>query len=101
MSKLEKNFQKFKKITKEEFFIAEEIKKYIDIKETDTILDIGCADGNLSKSLIKDSTNITFLDVDEFNFSPQEKFIRSSFEAVELDEKYNLNSKFTRLGTFL
>ncbi|MDB5266820.1 MAG: putative methyltransferase [Parcubacteria group bacterium] len=90
MTELERNFQKFKKITREEFFIAEEIKKHVEIKDTDTILDVGCADGNLSKSLTKDSTNITFLDVDEFNFSPQEKFIRSSFEEVELGEKFDL-----------
>lgn len=90
MTELEKNFHKFKDITKEEFFIAEEIKKHIGIRDTDTILDIGCADGNLSRSLVKDSTNITFLDVNEFDFSPQEKFIRSSFEEAEIDEKYDL-----------
>lgn len=90
MTKLEKNFHKFKQVTKEEFFIAEEIRKNVDIKDTDTILDIGCADGNLSKSLTQNTSNITFLDVDEFNFSPQEKFIRSSFEEVELGEKFDI-----------
>lgn len=90
MSELEKNFHKFKNITREEFFIAQQIKKNLDIKDTNTILDVGCADGNLSKSLVQDSSNITFLDVDEFNFSPQEKFIRSSFEKVELDHKYDI-----------
>ena len=72
MSELEKNFYIFKDITKEEFFIAEEIKKHVKIKDTDTILDVGCADGNLSKSLTVNSENITFLDVNEFDFSPQE-----------------------------
>ena len=90
MTELEKNFHKFKEVTKEEYFIAEEIKKYVEIKDSNTILDVGCADGSLSKSLTKDSTSITFLDVDEFNFSPQEKFIRSSFEEVELGEKFDL-----------
>lgn len=90
MTELEKNFHKFKQITKEESFIAQEIKKSINIKDTDTMLDVGCADGNLSKSLTKNSKNITFLDVDEFDFSPQEKFIRSSFEEVELGEKFDL-----------
>ena len=42
-----------------------------------------------SRSLVGDSKNITFLDVDEFNFSPQEKFIHSSFEDAEIDEKYD------------
>lgn len=86
---LEKNFKKFKKITKEEYFISKEIKKRAKINEEDTILDVGCADGNLSKSLVKTSKNITFLDVDEFDFSPQEKFIHSSFEKAEIDEKYD------------
>ena len=90
MTKLEANFRQFKNITREEDFISEEIKKHVDIKDSDTILDIGCADGKLSKSLTKDSSNITFLDVDEFDFSPQEKFIRSSFEKVEIDHKFNL-----------
>ncbi len=90
MSELERNFHKFKQITKEESIIAEQIRKNIDIKDTDTILDVGCADGNLSKSLTKNTSNITFLDVDEFNFSPQEKFIRSSFEEVELSEKFDV-----------
>lgn len=90
MTELEKNFHKFKQITKEEYFIAEEIKKSVRIEDASTMLDVGCADGNLSKSLTKYSTNITFLDVDEFNFSPQEKFIRSSFEEVELGEKFDL-----------
>jgi cyclopropane fatty-acyl-phospholipid synthase-like methyltransferase len=90
MSKLEINFYKFKNLTQEESFIAKEIKKYVDIKETDKILDIGCADGNLSRSLTKDSGNITFLDVNEFDFSPQEKFIHSSFEDAEIDEKYDI-----------
>lgn len=90
MSKLEKNFHKFKQVTREEFFIAEEIKKRVDISDTDTILDVGCADGNLSKSLTKNFANIVFLDVEEFDFSPQERFIRSSFEEVELDEKFDL-----------
>src|ERR1700722_3291988 len=90
MSELEKNFHKFKNLTKEEFFIAQEIKKHAEIKDTDTILDIGCADGNLSKSLTKDSTNITFLDVNEFDFSPQEKFIHASFEEAEIDDKYDI-----------
>jgi cyclopropane fatty-acyl-phospholipid synthase-like methyltransferase len=89
MTELEKNFDKFKKITREEFFIAEEIRKHLTIKDGDTILDVGCADGNLSKSLTTDSRNITFLDVNEFDFSPQEKFIKASFEEVELDEKYD------------
>lgn len=89
MSKLEENFNKFKKITREEFFIAEEIKKHVEIKSTDTILDVGCAGGDLSRSLIGDSRNITFLDVNEFDFSPQEKFIHSSFEDAEIDEKYD------------
>lgn len=89
MTELEKNFHKFKQITKEEFFIAEQIKKIINIKDADTILDVGCADGNLSKALTNNSSNITFLDVDEFDFSPQEKFIRSSFEEVELGEKFD------------
>ncbi len=90
MSKLEKNFHKFKDLTKEEFFIAQEIKKHLDIRDTDTILDVGCADGNLSRSLTENSTNITFLDVNEFDFSPQEKFIHSSFEEAEIDEKYDI-----------
>jgi len=90
MTELEKNFHKFKQITKEEFFIAENIRNNVEIKDTDTILDVGCADGNLSKSLTQNTLNITFLDVDEFNFSPQEKFIRSSFEEVELGEKFDL-----------
>ena len=90
MSELEKNFYKFKNITKEEFFIAQEIKKHIDIRDTDTILDIGCADGNLSRTLTKNSTNITFLDINEFDFSPQEKFIHSSFEEAEIDQSYDI-----------
>jgi cyclopropane fatty-acyl-phospholipid synthase-like methyltransferase len=90
MSELEKNFHKFKDITREEFFIAEEIKKHINIRDSDTILDIGCADGNLSRSLTGNSTNITFLDVNEFDFSPQEKFIHSSFEEAEIYEKYDI-----------
>jgi len=90
MSELEKNFHKFKKITREEFFIAEEIKKHLEIRDTSTILDIGCADGNLSKSLTGNSTNITFLDVNEFDFSPQEKFIHSSFEEAEINENYDI-----------
>jgi len=90
MSELEKNFNKFKNITKEEFFIAEEIKKHVEVRDTDTILDIGCADGNLSRSLIGNSTNITFLDINEFDFSPQEKFIHSSFEEAEIDQKYDI-----------
>jgi len=89
MSKLEENFNKFKDITREEFFIAEQIKKQIEITDADTILDVGCASGDLSRSLVGDSKNITFLDVDEFNFSPQEKFIHSSFEDAEIDEKYD------------
>jgi cyclopropane fatty-acyl-phospholipid synthase-like methyltransferase len=87
--KLEKNFNKFKKITKEEFFIAQEIKKKEKINENHTLLDVGCANGDLSRSLVKSSKNITFLDVDEFDFSPQEKFIRASFEKVKLKEKYD------------
>jgi SAM-dependent methyltransferase len=89
ISKLEENFKKFKKITKEEYFIAKEIKKRTKIKENQTILDVGCADGKLSKSLVKSSKNITFLDVNEFDFSPQEKFIHSSFEKAKIKEKYD------------
>lgn len=89
-TKLEKNFFKFKEITREEFYISQEIKKYLNIEETDTILDVGCANGNLSKSLITNSTNITFLDVDEFNFSPQEEFIHSSFEEARINKKYDI-----------
>jgi trans-aconitate methyltransferase len=90
MSKLEDNFFKFKNITREEFFIAEEIKKHINIKDTDKILDVGCADGNLSRSLTGNSTNITFLDINELDFSPQEKFIHSSFEEADIDQKYDI-----------
>lgn len=89
VSKLEKSFRKFKKITKEEAVIAKEIKKRVKIKENQTILDVGCADGKLSKSLVKSSKNITFLDINEFDFSPQEKFIHSSFEKAKIKEKYN------------
>ncbi|MEX0932896.1 MAG: methyltransferase domain-containing protein [Candidatus Pacearchaeota archaeon] len=89
MTKLEENFKKFKRITKEEHFIAKEIKKVVKISEEDTLLDVGCADGALSKSLVKSPKNITFLDIDEFDFSPQEKFIRSSFEEVDISENYN------------
>lgn len=89
VNKLEKNFRKFKKLTKEEFFIAKEIKKRTKIKENDTILDVGCADGTLSKSLVKTSRNITFLDVNEFDFSPQEEFIHCSFEKAKINKKYD------------
>ena len=89
LTKLEKNFKKFKKITKEEYFIAKEIKRRIKINEKNTILDVGCADGKLSKSLLKSSKNITFLDINEFDFSPQEKFIHSSFEKAKIKEKYD------------
>ncbi|MGY4884048.1 MAG: class I SAM-dependent methyltransferase [Nanobdellota archaeon] len=89
ISKLEKNFKKFKRITKEESVIAKEILKRVKIKEKNTILDVGCADGNLSRSLVKSSKNITFLDVNEFDFSPQEKFIHSSFEKARIKEKYD------------
>jgi len=89
MTELQNNFDKFKNITREEFFIAEEIKKYVNIKDTDKILDVGCAGGNLSRSLTENSANITFLDVKEFDFSPQEKFIHSSFEEAKIDEKYD------------
>lgn len=89
MSELEKNFNKFKEITREEFFIAKEIKEHLKIKDTDAILDVGCAGGNLSRSLVKDSVNITFLDVNEFDFSPQEKFIHASFGEAEIEDKYD------------
>jgi len=89
ISKLEKNFKKFKKITKEEFLIAREITRRVRIGESQKILDVGCADGNLSKSLVKSSKNITFLDINEFDFSPQEKFIHSSFEKAKIKEKYD------------
>ncbi len=88
-TKLEINFRKFKKITHEESLIAKEIIKNVNIKEGDKILDVGCASGDLSKSLIKDSRNITFLDVDEFDFSDQEEFIHSSFEEARIDKKYD------------
>lgn len=86
---LQKNFQKFKRVTQEEFFIAEEIKRHVQIQDTDTILDVGCAGGDLSRSLVRDSRCITFLDVNEFDFSPQEKFIHDSFEEAEIDGKYD------------
>jgi cyclopropane fatty-acyl-phospholipid synthase-like methyltransferase len=88
-SKLEINFIKFKKITKEEETISKEIRKKVKITEKNTLLDVGCADGKLSKSLVKSSKNITFLDVNEFDFSPQEKFIHSSFEKADIKEKYD------------
>lgn len=86
---LQKNFQKFKEITQEEFFIAQEIKRRLHIQDTSTILDVGCANGDLSRSLVRDSRCITFLDVNEFDFSPQEKFIHASFEKAEIDGKYD------------
>lgn len=88
-SLLQKNFQEFKKTTQEESVIAEEIKKHVQLGDTDTILDVGCANGDLSRSLVNDSTYITFLDVEEFDFSPQDKFIRASFEEAEIDGKYD------------
>ncbi|HPD82122.1 MAG TPA: class I SAM-dependent methyltransferase [Candidatus Pacearchaeota archaeon] len=89
ITQLEKNFKKFKRLTKEEYFIAKEIKNKVKIREKDTILDVGCADGKLSRSLVKDSRNITFLDVNEFDFSPQEEFIHSSFEKARMNKKYD------------
>ncbi len=88
--KLKENFLKFKEITKEEFYISQEIKKHLKVQETDVILDVGCSSGDLSKSLTTNSTNITFLDVDEFNFSPQEEFIHSSFEEARINKKYDI-----------
>lgn len=88
-SLLQKNFQKFKGITREEFFIAQEIKRYVQIQDGNTILDVGCAGGDLSRSLVRDSRCITFLDVNEFDFSPQEKFIHASFEEAEIDGQYD------------
>ena len=90
MNQLEKNFFKFKKITKEEFHISTQIKRFLKINNTDIILDIGCANGDLSRSLTQNSSNITFLDVDEFNFSPQEEFIHSSFEEASINKKYEI-----------
>lgn len=88
-SLLQKNFQKFKAITQEEFFIAQEIKRHVQIQDANTILDVGCAGGDLSRSLVRDSRRITFLDVNEFDFSPQERFIHASFEEAEIGDKYD------------
>ena len=87
--KLERNFRKFKNITSEESLIAKQIEKSVDIKEGQKILDVGCASGDLSRALVNDSSNITFLDVDEFDFSDQEEFIHSSFEDARIDKKYD------------
>lgn len=88
--KFYKVFEKFKEKTKEENLIVENIKKLIDIKTNDTILDIGSSSGEISSSLQSNIEKITLVDIDETNIPKNFNFIKGEWEKLDIKEKFDI-----------
>lgn len=87
---LSKRFNLFKEITEEEEKIVNLIKENVYVGPVTTVLDIGSNKGSISKSIQKDVSNITLVDVEDFDVSSEVKFVRGKWEELKLDTQFDL-----------
>lgn len=83
-------FDKFKKNTKEEYLIIENILNILPINENSTVLDIGSSNGVISSGIQKNIKLISLVDIDETNIPENFNFIRSEWEKAELKDKFDI-----------
>lgn len=93
------SFQIFKETSKEKELIIDIIKENTAISKNATILDIGSADGNISKAIQANHKNITLVDIIDQTES-EATYIRLPFEKIKLTKKYDLIIACHVLGHF-
>lgn len=87
---LSERFEKFKNTTKEENRIIDLIKSEIPVHSNWKVLDIGSNKGTISHAIQSNSKNITLVDVENFDIKTGARFLKGTWENLNVDETFDL-----------